>query len=57
MSMSILGPCHMVLDRTKYQAPFGMTKCLMDILDRTKCLLTVDSNGKMESVDKRLKGC
>ena len=39
-SMSIFGPCQIVLDRTKYQRLFGIDQCLMDVLDRTRCLLT-----------------
>ena len=52
--MNIFSPCQMVLDRTKYQGPFGVDgmsccyKSLMDVLDRTKCLPAQDSSQPRE---------
>ena len=41
MSMSIFGPCQMVLDKTKYQGPFGMDQMSYGHLRQDKMFLQV----------------
>ena len=41
--------CQMILERTKYQRPLGMHQCIMDSLDKVKCILTSWSRTTIES--------